>query len=633
MGCDASNLEAIDNMCGVAGIISFDGAVNETVIRTSLQKLAHRGPDDHGHWTSECGRVLFGHRRLSVIDLSDNAQQPMTSKDGRYTIVFNGELYNFAILRSELTALGHHFSSSGDTEVLLLAFATWGPGCLDRLNGMFAFAVHDRGTYEVPPSVFIARDRAGEKPLYTLQTAQEFWFASEVKALPHSGSIHLQALNHYLALGYVPAHMCLFEGVQKLRPAHCGRLDLGSGEYLTWRYWSPPQNRPVLPADSEVLADEAAALIEDSVRLRLVADVPVGVLLSGGLDSSLLVGAAARVSSSPVETFTIALPGSSLDEAHYAQKVASHFGTRHHVLPLADASLHLLDSLAPFIDEPIADSSILPSWLVFELARKQVTVALGGDGGDELFGGYADYTTSLADAQRLGWIPPVALRLAAKAAACLPAGVRGRNRLASLSGGPLQQLIWGRPYFDRELRQRIFRTDVAHALGDGMGEPEAFLLNLFCQGRDPVDSMTRTHFGSILPDDFLVKVDRASMAHSLEVRAPFLDHRLIEFAFGRIPSEWKVHNGESRRLERILGRRWLPKDLDINRKQGFSIPINEWLRQEGEQSLMNRMDGLPDEIDIAEVRSLVRGHIAGRANGGRIFALVMLAIAMRNLNK
>lgn len=617
-------------MCGIAGVIRFHGSVNKTAIRSSLQRIAHRGPDDEGHWSSECGRVLFGHRRLSIIDLSDNAQQPMTSRDGRYTIVYNGELYNFATLRRELTELGHHFRSLGDTEVLLSAFATWGPDCLARLNGMFAFAIHDRGTHDVPPSVFFARDRAGEKPLYTLRSSREFWFASEVKALPHSGSIHLQALNHYLALGYVPSHMCLFDGVHKLPPAHCGRLYIGSGKYTTWRYWNPPKNNPVIPADSEDLVDETAALIEDSVRLRLVADVPVGVLLSGGLDSSLVVGAAARVSSSPVETFTIALPGSSLDEAQYAQKVASHFGTQHHVLPLADASLHLLDKLAPFIDEPIADSSILPSWLVFELARKQVTVALGGDGGDELFGGYSDYTTSLADGQRLSRISPVALRLAARAAACLPAGVRGRNRLVSLSRGPLQQLIWGRPYFDRELRKRIFRTDIVHELGDGKGEPEAFLLNLFCQGKDPVDSMTRTHFGSILPDDFLVKVDRASMAHSLEVRAPFLDHRLMEFAFERIPSEWKVHNGESRRLERILGRRWLPKDLDINRKQGFSIPINEWLRQEGEQNLMNRMHGLPDEIDITEVRSLVRGHIAGRANGGRIFALVMLALAMRN---
>ena len=601
------------------------------LLRLSTDKLAHRGPDGEGMWVSGCGRVALGHRRLSVIDLTNNSQQPMRSKDGRYTIVFNGELYNFAKLRSELQALGHQFSSTGDTEVLLTAYATWGEGCLQRLNGMFAFAIHDRGTWAVTPSLFFARDRAGEKPFYFSHSRQEFGFASELKALAHGRAINLQALNHYLALGYVPADQCLFEGVHKLPPAHCGRLDLTTRELTTRRYWVLPRNRPDAASDGEALADEAGALIEDSVRLRLVADVPVGVLLSGGLDSSLVVGAAARVSSSPVETFTIALPGSPLDEAHHAQRVASHFGTRHHVMPLADASLHLLDGLAPFVDEPIADSSILPAWLVFGMARKHVTVALGGDGGDELFGGYSDYPTSLADAQRWGWVPPAVLRAVAAGAAVLPAGVRGRNRVASLRGGPLQQMIWGRPYFDQQLRRRILRRDAAAALSTGLEAPELFLLGLFRQGEDAVDSMTRTHFGSILPDDFLVKVDRASMAHSLEVRSPFLDHRLIEFAFGRIPSEWKVQGGESRRIQRILGRRWLPKDLDINRKQGFSIPINEWLRSDGERGLMARMAGLPDIIDLDEVRRLVRGHLKGRANGARLFALLMLAIAMRNL--
>jgi asparagine synthase (glutamine-hydrolysing) len=351
------------------------------------------------------------------------------------------------------------------------------------------------------------------------------------------------------------------------------------------------------------------------------------------LDSSLVVAAAARVSDSPVETFNVALPGSSLDEAHHAQKVASFFGTRHHVLPLDKPSLDLLDGLAPFIDEPIADSSILPAWLVFGLARKHVTVALGGDGGDELFGGYSDYTTSIADDRRWGAVPSPVMHAVASAASLLPAGVRGRNRIASLRGGAFQQLIWGRPYFDSRLRSRLLTTDALAELGAGLEAPEYFLLDLFHKGTDPVDSMTRTHFGSILPDDFLVKVDRASMMHSLEVRAPFLDHRLIEFAFGQVPSHWKVLGGESRRLERLLAKQWLPVDLDISRKQGFSIPINEWLRSEGEQGLMDRMVGLPDEIDLDEVRSLIRGHIAGRANGGRIFALIMLAIAMRNLEK
>lgn len=619
-------------MCGIVGIVNFENT-QPFKIKRLLDKLSHRGPDDFGLFESDSGRVVLGQRRLSIIDLSALGHQPMLSADARFVIVFNGEIYNYQEIKKVLKVKGINFISDSDTEVLLAAYQAWGEDCLEYLNGMFSFAIYDHGTANTAPTLFFARDRAGEKPFYYSHTPDSFRFASELKALDYSGKINLQALNHYLSLGYVPGDMCLFEGVHKLPPGHCGRLNLSTGTLDIRRYWALPTNQPKSNVPSADLAAETGALIEDSVRLRLIADVPVGVLLSGGLDSSLVVAAAARVSSTPVDTFTIALPGSSLDEAHHAQKVASFFGTRHHVLPLDKPSLDLLDGLAPFIDEPIADSSILPAWLVFGLARKQVTVALGGDGGDELFGGYSDYTTSMADEQRWGAVPKQVMRAIAGAAALLPAGVRGRNRIASLRGGAHQQLIWGRPYFDSQLRSRLLTTDAKAKLGDGLEAPEHFLLDLFQQGSDPLDSMTRTHFGSILPDDFLVKVDRASMMHSLEVRAPFLDHRLIEFAFGQIPSHWKVQGDESRRLERLLAQQWLPPDLDINRKQGFSIPINEWLRSEGEQRLMERMVGLPDVINLDEVRSLVRGHIAGRANGGRLFALIMLAIAMRNLNQ
>ncbi|OGB28539.1 MAG: asparagine synthase (glutamine-hydrolyzing) [Burkholderiales bacterium RIFCSPLOWO2_12_FULL_61_40] len=618
-------------MCGIYGIANRDAGVDKYSLIRRGDVLKHRGPDDAGLWMSPDGQVALGHRRLAVIDLSPAGHQPMVSEDGRHVVAFNGEIYNFCELKRELQQQGYHFSTDSDTEVMLVAYRAWGESCLSRFNGMFAFVIYDQGSDVSPPSLFFARDRAGEKPLYYVHTNSTFQFASELKALDHSKQINLQSLNHYLSLGYIPANMCLFEGVQKLPAAHCGRLNLQTGELKILRYWELPKNRLGSEFDGVQLTLKAGELIEDSVRLRLVADVPVGVLLSGGLDSSLVTAAAARVSSAPVETFTIALPGSSLDEAHHAQKVASYFGTRHHVLPLGKPSLDLLDGLAPFIDEPIADSSILPAWLVFGLARKHVTVALGGDGGDELFGGYSDYTTSLADARRWGWVPQHLFQAAAAAAANLPAGVRGRNRIASLRGGPFQQLIWGRPYFDSRLRRRLLKTDATAELGAGLEAPEHFLRDLFHQGSDPLDSMTRTHFGSILPDDFLVKVDRASMAHSLEVRAPFLDHRLIEFAFGQVPSDWKVQGNESRRLQRLLARQWLPPDLDINRKQGFSIPINEWLRNDGEQGLMARMEGLPDVINLDEVHRLVLGHISGRANGGRLFALIMLAIAMRNI--
>lgn len=618
-------------MCGIYGIALRQSVVTDTRLEHSQAFLHHRGPDGNGTWTSPCRRVGLAHNRLAVLDLSKAASQPMSSKDGRYQLVFNGEIYNFAEIRSELTDLGMRFLSTGDTEVLLAAYGLWGEDCLSRLNGMYAFAIYDRGGPFEASSLFFARDRAGEKPFYYAHSQYAFEFASEPKALDHSRSIDLHALNHYLSLGYVPSDLAIFDGVKKLPPAHCGRLDLNTGKLNIRRYWKLPHNHAANDLDGEELASQAGALLEDSVRLRLAADVPVGVLLSGGLDSSLVVAAAARVSDRPVETFTIALPGSSLDEAHHAERIAAHFGTRHHVLPVESTSLDLLERLAPFIDEPIADSSILPAWLVFGLARQAVTVALGGDGGDELFGGYSDYTTSLADARRLKWVPQRVLTALGTAAAHLPAGVRGRNRMASLRMGPTQQLIWGRPYFDTHLRRRLFNHEARVELGSAIDAPELFLLKLFKEGCDPVDRMTRTHFGSILPDDFLIKVDRTSMAHSLEVRAPFLDHRLIEFAFSSVPSRWKVHGTESRRLQRTLARRWLPKGFDLNRKQGFSIPINEWLRRETESSLMRRMECLPDVIDRGEVRRLVKGHLGGRANGGRLFALLMLAMAVRNI--
>jgi asparagine synthase (glutamine-hydrolysing) len=619
-------------MCGIVGLISASSDGSGLAAIKSLNfKIKHRGPDSDDYWASSCGRIHLGHSRLSVLDLSTASLQPMKSRCGRYVIVFNGEIYNFNEIREILISKGRDFNSTGDTEVVLTAYMEWGQDCVQYFNGMFAFAIVDQGNSQVEPSVYFARDRAGEKPLYYTADFYGLQFASELKALRHKKTINLKALNHYLALGYVPYDQCLFDGVKKLPPAHCARYDINKREIHIWKYWSLPQNSSSANADGHELAAEAGRLIEDSVRMRLLADVPVGVLLSGGLDSSLVAAAAARVSSKPVQTFTIALPGSPLDEAHHAQKVANYLGTEHHVLELSKPSLSLLDGLASYIDEPIADSSILPAWMVFGLARKQVTVALGGDGGDELFGGYTDYRTSLADQNRWGFCPRFLYKATAKIATQLPAGVKGRNRLSSMRGGPLQQMIWGGPYFDEQLRKRILSKDAWVQLSESETEPEEFLLSLFNSGTTDMDKMTRMHFRSVLPDDFLIKVDRASMAHSLEVRAPMLDYRLIEFCFSQVPDQWKVKDGESRRLQRILAERWLPPDLDTKRKQGFSIPINEWLRAEGVAKLMARMEALPDVINMDEVRSLVRGHVAGRANGGRLFALIMLAIAMQNI--
>jgi asparagine synthase (glutamine-hydrolysing) len=505
---------------------------------------------------------------------------------------------------------------------------------------MFAFAIHDRGDATTPARLFLARDRVGKKPLYYRHDGDGFVFASELKALSGPHAIDLRALNHYLALGYVPGAGCIASGVHKLPPAHCAILEIETRRLETSRYWALPPHQPITGLTVQDAADRAQALLEDSIRLRLVSDVPVGVLLSGGLDSSLVTALAARGGSGRIRTFTFAQPGSPLDEAARARLIARHFDTEHHELTVEAPSLSLLKRMAPLIDEPLADSSLIPAWLVCGLARTEVTVALGGDGGDELFGGYGDYAQALRDERRIGSIPKPLLRAIAGIAAALPAGVRGRNRLAALRGGAGKAIVWGSPYFDMTLRRRILTRDALSALAaratDGEGgllEPEAGLLALSEGSDGMIDAMTRTHFGSILPDDFLVKVDRASMAHALEMRSPLLDYRLVEFAFRDIPDTLKAGPAGTRLVQHELARRLLPADADFTRKQGFSIPIDDWMRADGERLFEQWSPQLPPVIERRELRALLDGLKAGRTNGARLYALLVLAIANDNLGR
>ena len=627
-------------MCAIHGAVSYRSPLDPVHLAQARDRLAHRGPDDAGMWQSVDGRVALTHRRLSVIDLTPGGHQPMLDEDGRLAIVFNGEIYNFEALRQELSALGHAFRSRSDTEVLLAAWSAWGAGCLPRLNGMFAFAIHDRGDATTPARLFLARDRVGKKPLYYRHDGDGFVFASELKALPGPHAIDLRALNHYLALGYVPGAGCIASGVHKLPPAHCAILEIETRRLETSRYWALPPHQPITGLTVQEAADHSQALLDDSIRLRLVSDVPVGVLLSGGLDSSLVTALAARSGSGRIRTFTFAQPGSPLDEAARARLIARHFDTEHHELTVEAPSLSLLERMAPLIDEPLADSSLIPAWLVCGLARTEVTVALGGDGGDELFGGYGDYAQALRDERRIGSVPKPLLRALAGIAAALPAGVRGRNRLAALRDGAGKAIVWGSPYFDTTLRRRILTRDALSALAaqttdrqGGLLEPEAGLLALSEGSDGMIDAMTRTHFGSILPDDFLVKVDRASMAHALEMRSPLLDYRLVEFAVRDIPDTLKAGPAGTRLVQHELARRLLPSDADFTRKQGFSIPIDDWMRADGERLFEQWSPRLPPAIERRELRSLLGGLHAGRTNGARLYALLVLAIANDNLGR
>jgi len=618
-------------MCGIAGIAKLNNQVDEGFFLGLRDRLSHRGPDDAGLWMSPNNQVALGHRRLAIIDLSPAGHQPMHSNDRRYVIVFNGEVYNYRELRIELQQQGFHFYSDSDTEVMLVAYQAWGEACLDRFNGMFAFVIYDYGDADAAPSLFFARDRAGKKPFYYFYDGQSFEFASELKAISNKGEVSLIALNYYLALGYIPGEHCLVEGVKKLPPAYSGRLDLSTFQLNIKRYWQLPANQPDIDIGGEDLADQAEALLNDAVSLRMVSDVPIGVLLSGGLDSSIIAAIAARQSPTPIKTFTLSIPGSRLNEASYAKCVADHLSTDHHVLELKSPSLSDIEEISHLIDEPIADSSLIPSYLISKLTRQHVKVALGGDGGDELFGGYSDYTRALTTQKFFGWIPHPFFVFISKLASILPAGFKGRNLLVSLRGGALEQQIWGSPYFDFALRKRIFKANRITQLGPAFEDPELSLLNHFNSGSNSLDCMTRAHFKSILPDDFLVKIDRSSMAVGLEARSPFLDYRLINFAFSKIPSKWKVMGNETRRIEKILGKRLLPPGLNINRKQGFSIPVDDWMRHDDCRMVRKYISYLPDYINRNEIERLIVGLSQGRANGSRLYALLMLGMAIKNL--
>jgi len=583
--------------------------------------MTHRGPDDAGEWWSDDGRVGLAHRRLSIVDLSPLGHQPMHLPGRGLSIVFNGEIYNHRALRDELVKLGFAFHSHSDTEVLLAAYAVWGEDCLARFNGMFAFALYDAPRQKL----FLARDRAGEKPLFYRLTNGGLQFASELKALlanpANPRRIDAEALDCYLAMGYVPGERCMLQGYSKLPPAHALRFDLQNGQVNVWRYWKLPELvEAQAPPDDADLLDELEGLLEDAVRCQMVADVPVGVLLSGGVDSSLITAMAVRASSQ-VQTFTVGFPGhGKLDETEHARLIARHFGTRHTELMAADASADLLPRLARQFDEPMVDSSMIPTLLVSQLVRQHCTVALGGDGGDELFGGYGHYSRLQRMQKNLGWMPYSLRRgIALSAEKCLPVGFKGRNWAqgfgVDLDGGlPLIASC-----FDATTRRRLMK-----ARADWHLVAETVRTGQVPVGSDILQRTTRMDFSNYLAEDILVKVDRSSMLSSLEMRAPLLDYRLIEFAFGKVPSRLKAIPTEKKILLKRLTARLLPPGFDQQRKQGFSIPLGEWLRGGAFGKVFNEVLRDPQCIfDAGTVDSLLRGQDKGRSNGERLFALVM----------
>jgi asparagine synthase (glutamine-hydrolysing) len=618
-------------MCAIIGLGSRRAETDRRWIAIGRDAMQHRGPDDFGEWWSQDCRVGLGHRRLSILDLSSAGHQPMADSSGELCIVFNGEIYNESQLRKELQAKGVIFQSRSDTEVILAAYREWGTACVSRLNGMFAFGLYDSRQQQL----FLARDRAGEKPLFYSRSSDALRFSSELKGLMANPGLSRRldpiALDHYLAEGFVPGSMCILEGVQKLPPAHALTFRLNTGETTVWQYWQVPSYRdeiaPHGPVDIQELASELEQLIEDAVRHQLVADVPIGVLLSGGIDSSLITAFAARAVPS-VKTFTVRFPGyGQYDETEHARLIARHYSTEHTELDAREVTVSLLPQLARQIDEPMADSSTVPMVLVSQLIRQHCKVALGGDGGDELFGGYPHYSRLLWIQKHLGFLQHSVRRLIARGSELiLPLGFKGRTWLQTL-----------REDFDHDvpatmgLYDAVSRKQLLHSRMNGVGSAEKMRNRRTANEPDLLHRAARFDFQNYLAEDVLVKVDRASMLNGLEVRAPLLDYRVIEFAFRRVPSQLKATVDSRKVLLRRLAAKVLPPQFDGLRKQGFSIPLAAWLQSGPWHKYFQDvlLDTSQTLFDHRVIRGMLDGQRRGVFNDERLFALIMFELWRR----
>lgn len=614
-------------MCGIAGLIDHRGRwTREERIVTALtmaDAVAHRGPDDDGVWSDNAQGVVLSHRRLSIIDLSPLGHQPMTSPGGRYVLTYNGELYNHADLRRDLESAGVRFRSHSDTEVVAAAIEHWGlRTALERSNGMFAFGVWDRERNELS----LARDRLGEKPLYFAEHAGTFAFCSEIKSLVAARVIPLtidrSAIALFLRHAYIPAPWSIYAGVRKLSP----------GSYLTVRpgdaaaevrYWDPIEffDEPARTVDPRVAADELEALLAESIRLRMVADVPVGAFLSGGIDSSAVVALMQQQTSTPVKTFTVGFAESAYDEADHARRVAVHLHTDHTQLDVSPAEARaVIPRLPNMYDEPFADPSALPTALVAELARSSVTVSLSGDGGDELFNGYDRYRRG-GRFERFAWrVPPAARRTGASLLRHLPPAVLDRT-LSHVMKRPSERArrfadIWTAAGPEAVYSSLIgYFQDPTTMLRDAV-EPPTALTDAACwpRGRTFRDRMAAVDLVSYLPDDILVKLDRATMAVSLEGRVPLLDHRLVEWALA-LPIDLKVGANGAKQVLRDVLYRYVSRDLVDRPKMGFGAPIGDWIRgplREWAAALLDdrRIDD-DGYFDTREVSRLWREHLNG----------------------
>jgi len=619
-------------MCGIAGFVDrWDSGqarpVEEraAILDSMCRIIEHRGPDDQGV-TLDRG-VALGMRRLSIIDLA-GGHQPISGEDGSVSIVYNGEIYNFHELKDRLEAAGHTFKTHCDTETVLHGYEEFGPDCLKDLRGMFAFAIWDAKKQVL----FIARDRAGKKPLYySVTRGGSLIFGSELKVLLQHPDVEREidpkALDAYFTLGYIPDPYSIFKNVKKLPPGHY--LTFSQGRLDVKQYWDFNFN-PSESLREEDYLEELRFLLDESVRLRLISDVPLGAFLSGGIDSSTIVGLMARHSAQPVKTFSIGFHEDSYNELKYARMTAQKFGTDHHEFFVTPEICSVVDELAWFMDEPFADQATIPNYVVSKLAREHVKVVLSGDGGDELFAGYTRYIVAQNRAS-FDLIPKTLRQGLGPLSKNLPHGTKGRNYLFNISLDPVSRYLDSVSTFTSLNRESLYTRDFRDLVGT-----EGYVSSLFrdlsarVTTGEPLDRLLYIDSKTYLPGDILAKVDRTSMAVSLEARAPLLDHKLIEFV-GQMPAKLKLSGLESKHLLKKAVADLVPHEILNRPKQGFGVPIQDWinrqLRSRIRESLTEPRSQQRGYVEPGYINVLLNEHERGRRDhSDGLWALFMLEL-------
>jgi asparagine synthase (glutamine-hydrolysing) len=628
-------------MCGIAGIFhcGTPKPVDPARVKAMCDAIAHRGPDGDGVWTAP--GVALGHRRLSIIDLA-GSPQPMASADGRAMLVFNGEIYNYRELRAELQAGGAVFRTDGDSETILAAWQKWGPDCLRHLHGMFAFAIYDLADR----TLFLARDRLGVKPLYTaLLSDGSLAFGSELKALLAHPLLRREvdplAVEDYLAWGYVPDHRSILKGIEKLPAGHYRLLKHDASPAAPVRWWdvSFAERRRESAEDLEA---ELLFRLREAVTSRMVSDVPLGAFLSGGVDSSSVVALMAEASREPVRTCSIGFDEASLDETSYAREVAARFATDHRERIVAADDFAEIDRLVDMFDEPFADASALPTWRVCQLARETVTVALSGDGADEAFAGYRRQRFHAAE-ERARAVLPAGLRAPVFSALgrlwpkadWAPRPLRAKTTFQALAASGEEGYARALAVTAPEIRATLYSAPMRREIGDYRAEAPLLDLMRRAPARSGLDRAQYADLMFWLPGDILTKVDRTSMAVSLEAREPLLDHRLIEFA-AALPEKLRIRGGQGKWLLKHAMERYLPRDVLYRPKQGFVTPIAQWLRGplagEARSIARGAALGRTGWFDADRIAAVAEAHISGHSDHSRLlWQLLMLDKSLSRL--